>query len=706
MSHEDSRKGEGRTPPGVFDGSGSISRRTAIKLLGGTIVAGSFPFASSPSQAAAPSRSQVHATTPISHAIVIMLENHTFDSLFGAFPGANGVESAPAPDPLYSDIIHSHCHYLASFTPPGGLGFDIAGKVTYRASDVPIYWNYAKQFGLSDNFFTSASTSSTPNHLYMVAAQSGNMFDTTHNEGRCGAPANHVILSMDANGTEYLQYPCSDIPSIPQLLTAAGISWRFYSGEDVWMAPSFIANTSTSPHLSTNPYEIISALQNQNLHDVSWVCPSDIESDHPANPTGPAQNFIAQIVNAAMASSYWDNLAIFVTWDDWGGFYDHVQPPVIDAHGLGPRVPLLVISPFAKPGFVSHAQGEFSSFCKFIEVNWSLPSLGQRDVLPNTSDLMDFFDFTQAPQSPYVQDLVPAPTMLGVPFHNKIIGSSAVLPHTGGPTTEFQFWIAYTPATPPAVANVVIDGSAFPMFVAGTETVTPAGALYSYSTKLTPGAHEFYFSFASAGVTQVLPINDVHYTIDVQPFDVTDLTSIHNPMLGQVHHFSLSYHSPASRALTLAIVEIDGQPFTMTKRRDGNYAYATELTEGQHYYRFRVSDGAVTGVYEAGLTPIVLPFLLHSPNVSPTSGNAATDFEFTINYMHYAGLAPKSALVYVDHTPYPLSFASGDLVTGAVFSATTKLPPGTHRYYFVFNDGQTNNVDPIGPDYFTGPRVS
>jgi phospholipase C len=687
-------------------GASTFSRRTAIKFLGGSIVAGSLPLGFPTSPVAASPRGAARSSTPLSHAIVVMLENHTFDSYYGAFPGVNGVASPPAPNPLHSDIIHSHCHYLASFTPPDASGFDGAGKVTYQESDIPIYWNYAKQFGLSDNFFTSAATSSTPNHLYMIAAQSGNMFDTTHNEGSCGAPANHVILSMDSNGTEYLQYPCANINSVPQLLTEAGVSWRFYSGEDVWMAPNFIANTAGSPHLSKNPYEIIQHIQNGTLHNVSWVCPSDVESDHPANPIGPPQNFIAQIVNAAMASTYWDNLAIFVTWDDWGGFYDHVQPPVVDVHGLGPRVPLLVISPFSKPGYISHQQGEFSSFCKFMEVNWSLPSLGQRDGLAGTSDLMDFFDFTQAPQPPFLQSLIPAPSMLGVPFHNKIIGTSAVLPHTGGPNTEFQFWIAYTLSTPPDSADLVIDGTAYPLVVAGTETVPPAGTLYNYSTKLPPGSHEFHFTFTAAGTTQLLPFNDVPYQIEVQPFDVTDLTSIHNPLLGQTHRFILSYSSPTNRAPTLVVVEIDGQPFAMRKQSDGNYAYATALSEGQHYYRFRVSDGSTTGVYESGLTPIVLPFLLHSPNVTPSTGAATTTFRFTINYMHHAGLAPKSALVYLDHTAYAMALQSGDLTTGAVFSAQTKLPHGTHRYYFVFNDGQTNNVDPIGPAYFVGPTVS
>jgi phospholipase C len=319
-----------------------MSRRTAMKILGGSIAASGVSMPSIEGQAVATPRVKASPVTPIEHVIIIMFENHTFDSLFGSYPGANGVASAPAPNPLWSDIIHSHCHYLASFTPPGNSGFDAGGIVSYKQSDVPILWNYAEQFGLSDNFFTSASTSSTPNHIYMIAAQSGGMFDTTHSEGSCGAPANHIILSMYPDGVEYLQYPCANIPSLPQLLSSSGVSWRFYSGEDVWMAPNFIESTAGSPHLSTNPYEILNHLEKGTLHGVSWICPSDAESDHPANPVGPPQNFLVQIVNAVMSSSYWPNVAVFVTWDDWGGFYDHVSPPVADVYGLGPRVPLLV----------------------------------------------------------------------------------------------------------------------------------------------------------------------------------------------------------------------------------------------------------------------------------------------------------------------------------------------------------------------------
>ncbi len=563
-----------------------------------------------------------------------------------------------------------------------------------------------RQFGLGDNFFSSASTSSTPNHLYMIAAQSGGLFDTKPTEGSCRATPNHVIVCMDENGKQSLQFPCVNISSLPALLDQAGISWRYYSGEDVWMAPRFISGLCRSPHLSADPYEILNHIHGGSLHNVSWVCPRDLDSDHPANPVGPAQNFLAQIVNAVMSSSYWNKVAIFVTWDDWGGFYDHVQPPVVDVYGLGPRVPLLVISPFAKPGYISGQQGEFSSFCKFVEVNWSLPNLGQRDALAATSDLMDYFDFSQAPRPPLLQNPVPAPTMLGVPFHDHTVGSSAVVPHTGGPHTEFSFWIVYTPSTPPDTANVIIDGTPHPMTPAGPETADPKGTLYTYRSTLAPGLHEFEFSFSSAGMTQALPFNGVPYTIQVQPFDVEDLSVFGNPQVGQTQRFVIGYSSPQGRPPTLTEVEIDGNPFPMTLRPDGSYVRATTLEEGLHYYRFRVSDGTVTGVYEAGLTHMVLPFALYGPVLVPTSGSTTTPFEFSINYKHHAGLLPQTALLYVDHHSYPLIQQPGDPRTGVVYSTKLALGPGNHRYSFVFDDGQTRSVDPIGPAFFDGPVVT
>jgi phospholipase C len=156
------------------------------------------------------------------------------------------------------------------------------------------------------------------------------------------------------------------------------------------------------------------------LPSVSWIAPTGVNSDHPgrgafgtkAVDTGPA--WVGSIVNAVGNSKYWNTTAIFVTWDDWGGFYDHVQPPQIDANGLGFRVPLIVISPYAKHGYVSHVQHEFGSILHFTEEQFGIASLSTRDLI--SDDLLDCFDFSQSPSgfSPFAhgeydhQDTSPA----------------------------------------------------------------------------------------------------------------------------------------------------------------------------------------------------------------------------------------------------------------------------------------------------------
>ena len=169
--------------------------------------------------------------------------------------------------------------------------------------------------------------------------------------------------------------------------------------------------------------QIITDAKANNLPNVSFVTPGeDSQSDHPPQPTQPAQNFVSSIVNAIMHSSEWNSTAIFVTWDDFGGWYDHVPPPQVDGIGLGPRVPLLVISPWAKPGYISSQQGEFASFDKFIEEVFSLPSLGARDSLASTSDLMDYFNFSQTPDPKLIEAKLPYSNVLSVPN----VGSAAV----------------------------------------------------------------------------------------------------------------------------------------------------------------------------------------------------------------------------------------------------------------------------------------
>jgi phospholipase C len=692
-----------------------ISRRTAIKALGaGSIAACGAQFspgvAGASTQPVAAPRRRATATTPITNVIVVMFENHTFDNFFADFPGANGVACPPAPNPLMADINHAYCHCVASFNHGKLDGFNANGVVSYSEADLPVLWNYAKEYGLSDNFYTSAFTNSTPNHLYMIAAQCGGINDTNPSDGLCGSSANHLILSMSPKGIQYLQYPCVDINSVPQELSNAGVSWRYYNEDPVWNAPNFISGLAGSPNVIYNANQIVTDITSGDLPSVSWVCPHSTDNDHPANPVGPAQNFLSTLVNATMQSDYWPGTAIFVTWDDWGGFYDHVMPPVVDAYGLGPRVPLLVISPYAKAGYLSHEQGEFSSLAKFVINNWSLPSLGQRDSLASTSDLSDFFDYSQAPRPPKLVDPIATPTMIAVLFHDEGHGFSAVNPPVGGPSTEFELTVVYTLDKDPDVANVLIDGTAHPMVPAGKSPAAPSGTLYRYTSKIPNGKHTVTFSFTSGNETVVLPYNGVAYNLHVLPFDLTDVTDFTKPLHGRPQVFAVEYSSPTGTAPDTAEVDIDGRAHKMTlaSTTDGvsRYEYSANLSTGMHYYRYRFSNGTAVGVFEQQPTPMITSFILNGGKVTPDSGDTSTSCEYSVTYTHSKGLAPVSALLYVGNTGYPMTLQSGTAATGALYTKTLSLPAGNHTFSFVFNDGESSNAAPRGPAIFTGPSIS
>jgi phospholipase C len=677
----------------------------AAPVAASGVLGGVDPAAAQP--VAAPRR-RATAISPISNVIMVMFENHTFDNFFGAYPGADGVELARAPDPVIKDINHSHCHYVASFDDGKLDGYDSAGLASYTEADLPILWAYAKRFGLSDNFYSSASTNSTANHLYMVAGQCGGLFETTGNGGTCGAAPNKLLLTMAPDGVQGYTYACLDIGSVPQSLDIAGVSWRFYVASGIWNAPGYIKATAGSPNIVSNPDQIVTDVQTGALASVSWVCPTGSADDHPSHPVGPAQNFLATLVNAVMESPYWSNVAIFVTWDDWGGFYDHVVPPVVDTYGLGSRVPLLVISPFARTGYISNKQAEFSSLAKFVLHNWSLPSLGQRDALKETSNLRDFFDFDRKPHKPFLQNLIPAPAMLEV-LGNVPPYKGAVHPQVGGPSNPFEFIAVYVLPTPPDVASVVIDGTPYPMTAIGPAPAPYSGTVYQYITPLSVGTHNFLFSFTSQGTTEVLPFNGLEWPITVMPFDVSDVSPVQTPLLGDPQVFAATYVSPSGLPPALAEVDIDGQAYTLTST-SGNSALfqyeTTQLSTGEHYYRFRFSDGTATGVYEGVPTQVISTFVLDGGAVTPSKGSTTTGFTFTVGYVHSAGLAPTSALVYVDGTPYAMSLASGSLSAGATFTKTMTLAVGSHEYFFVFNDGQWSYAAPFGPGMLHGPTVS
>lgn len=656
------------------------------------------------------------ATTPITHVVIIMMENHSFDSLFGRYPGAAGTTLQHAANPLRGDYDHSGPETVAAIDNGKMDGFPTRSYVQYDQSDIPSYWQYAQHFGLGDNFFASITTSSAPNHIAMIAASSGGLYSTAGQNG-CISTQNTIAHSKSPQtGNEYWSYPCYNIPSLPQVLDTNQISWRYYSSTIAWDAPLNIQAVAKSPSNIRKSPQFLSDVQSGKLSTVSWLTPpGGTPSDHPPAPLQGAENFVTQQVNAVMNSQYWNNTAIFVTWDEWGGFYDHVTPPIVDGVGLGLRVPLLVISPYAKQGYISHVQSEFSSFVKFVEEDFNLPNLGQRDALPVTGDLMDFFDFHQTPQPPLLLSQINYSRTLQVPSYGLGgVGASvqaSINTPIGSTSTVFKYDIIYSLSTTPPIHNVTIDGIDHPMAVLGT--VPGRGTMYQYSTTLPTGSHSYSFTFTDTSGTITLPYNGVPFPgPEVHPFNVSSFNVSPAQVLpGNPVTFSAIYTSPTNTAPTLAKVDIDGQPFTL-QPNGSNYQkgvvfkYATSsLSVGVHYYRFHFDDGSGVAIYEGLNRPVIAPLTLNSSSVTPTTGTSNTMFTFQIAYTDAGGAAPTSATVYVDNVGYPMQYISGSYSTGALYQVQTKLPSGNHSFAFVFADAQSSWADPFAPTVYAGPNV-
>ena len=665
--------------------------------------------------------SSIHATatTPIQHAVFIMMENHTFDNFFGQYPGANGVTEPHAPNPVPADYNHSGTAIAAAMDNGKMDNFLPDAHVQYTQSDIPNYWSYAQQFGLSDNFFTSIATDSSPNHLSMISAQNNGLFETGVGEQGCNSPQNDVMSSKQTNGTGYRSYPCYTIPNILALLDQASVSWQYYSDVNIWNAPLMLTSYYNSSNIKSSG-QFVSDVQSGKMANVSWITPPSNMSDHPPGLLEAGQDFVTRTVNAVMQSSYWSSSAIFVTWDDWGGFYDHVAPPVIDGLGLGPRVPLLVISPYANKGYISHKQGEFSSFPKFLEANWNLPSLGQRDALPQTSNLMDFFNFRKAPQPPLVLNLLPYSQTLRIPVALRGAGKSANLHGAlsalvGSTQDTFTYNIIYERSDTPSLHNVLIDGRPYSMTSQGP---LEGGTLYQYSTKLAEGNHTFKFVFSDGSGTVTLPDNVVPWQApQVYAFNVTTSVNMKVAQPNQMITYTAKYTSFTNTAPILTNIQIDGVTYPMQSTCTSNcnysqgvaYTYQTHtLSVGDHLFRCLFDDGSGFGVPQLAGNPLptISTTTLTQSSVAPTSGTATTPFTFQTTYTNSDNLAPTVSLLYVDKTSYPLTLASGSYQTGAVFQTTMTLPDGNHSFFFVFTNQETSWADPFSPSSYLGPHVS
>jgi phospholipase C len=359
---------------------------------------------------------------PIQHVVIIMQENRTLDNLFNGFPGADTVQtgmyngkSVPLmpvslTDPR--DISHTHTAWWKAWNNGTLDGFDSNAYAYVPHNEITAYWTLAQRYTLGDRMFQSNTGPSFAAHQYMIAAQAGNASENPSTSvWGCDASSDSRVALIGPNGTDLPgTYPCFDYQTMADLLNTKGITWRYYApgeGQDTFYILSAFQAVRHIRYASDWKNKVISPETNiltdvasGQLAQVTWVVPTYAHSDHPGSGTTEGPDWVTSIINAIGASKYWDSTAIFVSWDDWGGWYDHVNPPQVDSMGLGFRVPLLVVSPYARRGYVSHVTHEFSGFLSFIETIYALPNLNTRD---GTADnLWDCFDFTQAPQ-PYIQ---------------------------------------------------------------------------------------------------------------------------------------------------------------------------------------------------------------------------------------------------------------------------------------------------------------
>jgi phospholipase C len=361
----------------------------------------------------------------IQHTVFMINENHTFDNYFGSFPGADGATSglmstgqrvplSNMPDSYAAPYLCNSWECAIEAMDGGKMDrFDLITGDTLNAytgvteSEIPHYWAYARRFALGDRYFTSVHGPSFPNHLYTVGAQSGGAIDNGGNAGaglNCDGTPSGLVRVMDDQGNITLHSPCFDFLTMPDRLERAGISWKYYGeGGGVLSSIDHIRNGpwwTTNTAMST---EILTDAANGTLPAVSWVLPPRGAGEHPPDSMCEGENWTVSVLNTLMQGPEWSSTAVFITWDDFGGFYDHVFPPQVDRWGLGPRVPLLIVSPFAKRGYVSHTVGDHASVLKFVETRYGLPPLASRDLAAN--DLLDSFDFDQAQLMPLIMAL-------------------------------------------------------------------------------------------------------------------------------------------------------------------------------------------------------------------------------------------------------------------------------------------------------------
>jgi phospholipase C len=428
----------------------------------------------------------------IQHVVFIIKENRSFDNYFGTFPGANGATSGPVSDgsiiPLghtpdrVRDMGHGWNDALTAINSGlmnqfdlvqfGNIDGDYMSMSQMYQTDIPNYWSYAQTFTLSDATFSSLHGGSFPNHMYTVAATSAdailNPNEPTHpqfSSWGCDAETGTTVTLQNTSGVQTNVFPCFTNTTLGDLLDAANISWKSYAPNEntsgyAWNTYDYfnqIRNSSLWAEHVVGWSNFVSDATNGNLSAVSWLVPDTADSDHAPSSACGGENWAVQQINAIMQGPDWATTAIFLTWDDFGGFYDNAAPTNPDYYGFGPRVPMIIISPYALAGHIDSTQYEFSSVLKFIETRWGLTNLTDRDL--DAANMTAAFNFNQTPLPPLILSTRTCPTdgpvvNLGnakVSFGDVEVGKSATLTRTleneGDSTLTISSIVTGTPYT-------------------------------------------------------------------------------------------------------------------------------------------------------------------------------------------------------------------------------------------------------------------
>ncbi|MHB8400201.1 MAG: alkaline phosphatase family protein [Candidatus Limnocylindrales bacterium] len=460
----------------------SIAARGSIILAAVALMTASCGASASPpaSSAAAPGAG-AGGISKIRHVVIIMQENRSFDTYFGTFPGANGIPMANGvptvcvPDPATGgcDRPFHDLHDLTAGGPHGqanasadlnggamngfvaqaekarkgclnlfnpgcaGTGTpDVMGYVD--GAEIPNYWAYAHDFVLQDALFEPDASWSLPAHLFTVSGWSAKCTDPS-NPQSCTSDINQPGVPTVNNPEPYAW------TDLTYLLHSHGVSWGYYLDQgfqpdcandaiscapapqkvgvpQIWNPLPGFSDVHQDGQLSNiqDISSFTSAAAAGTLPAVSWVVPNGKDSEHPPALISTGQSYVTNLINTVMQGPDWPSTAIFLTWDDWGGFYDHVVPPSVDQNGYGLRVPGLVISPYAKAGFIDHQTLSFDAYLKFIEDDFlggarldpatdgrPDPRPDVRENAPALGDLAADFDFSQVPRQPLILPVHP-----------------------------------------------------------------------------------------------------------------------------------------------------------------------------------------------------------------------------------------------------------------------------------------------------------